>query len=100
MPALTHEFAPISVRLPGANAVMSDIPVGLFTSPPSLDVDHEQLTVRLHSSAFRPLANLSSLESESLITLMRASPSPYVRSRRAPLLLALTPPSIGSSSKS
>jgi len=44
MPASTCELPPINLRLPGANPVMSDIPVEFPTSPSSLDVDHEQLT--------------------------------------------------------
>jgi len=52
MPASTFRLPPINVHLPGASAVMSDIPVELPTSPSLLDVDHEQLTVWLHSIAF------------------------------------------------
>ena len=46
MPAPTCGHPSINLQLPGANAVMSDIPVELPASPSSLDVDHERLTVR------------------------------------------------------
>ena len=59
MPASTFELSSINVHLPGANGVMNDITVGLSTSPSSLDVDHEQLTVPPRFTAFRPSANLS-----------------------------------------
>ena len=67
MPAPTCGYPSINLQLPGANAVMGDIPVELPASPSSLDVDHEQLTVRPpplpficrltspHSKATRPL---------------------------------------------
>lgn len=79
MPASTCELPPITLHLPGANAVMNDIPVRLSASPSSLDVDNEQLTVRSHPAVFRPFANLSSPESESFIMLTRENLSLYVR---------------------
>lgn len=79
MTALTCELPPINLRLPGANAVMNDIPVGSSTSPSSLDVDHEQLTVQPRFATSRLSTNLFSLESESFIILMRENRSPCVR---------------------
>lgn len=83
MPASTCEISPINLHLPGASAVMSGIPVELPTSPCSLDVDHEHLTVWPHFTTFSPWANLLLLESEPFITLMTVNRSPYVRSRCA-----------------
>ena len=58
MPASTRELLRVNLRLQGANAVMGDIPVELPVSPSSLDVEHEQLTVRPSSLPFaRPLTS-------------------------------------------
>ena len=59
MPASTHEIPAINLYIPGASAATSDIPVELSTSPSSLDVDHEQLTVCPPSAGFSPSADLS-----------------------------------------
>lgn len=48
MPASPCEIPPINVHLPGANAVISEIPVKLTASPSSLAVDDEQLTRTVH----------------------------------------------------
>jgi hypothetical protein len=68
-----HSCPPIKLQLPGANAVMSDIPVEFPASPYSLDVDDEQLTVRLRFTAFCPSTNAFSLESGPFITPMKAN---------------------------
>ena len=46
MLAPSSGLPPIAVHLPGANALMNDIPVESSTSPSSLAADEEQLTVR------------------------------------------------------
>ena len=69
MPTSACEFPPINLHLPGASAVTSDIPIGLPTSPSSLDVDHEQLTVWVSLHWLHSFANLYSPESELFITL-------------------------------
>jgi hypothetical protein len=73
MPTPTCGHPPINFQLPGANAVMSDIPVELPASPYSLDVDHEQLTVRPCFTAFCLSTDLSSLESDPFTMFMRAN---------------------------
>ena len=70
MPGSTCGAPPINLHLPGADAVTSDIPIELPTSPSSLDVDHEQLTVWHRFTALSPLANHSPSESEPFIMLM------------------------------
>ena len=76
MLASSSEHPPINVHLPGANSVMSDIPVELSTSPSSLVLDDEQLMVRPHLTAFQPFANLYPPQSEPFIILMTANQSP------------------------
>lgn len=46
MMAVSSKLPPVSVHLPGANAVMSDISLEPSTSPSSFVADDEQLTVR------------------------------------------------------
>ena len=58
MPASSFGFPPITVNLPGVNAVMSDIPVQLPASPSSLALDDEQLMVRPRFTIFSQLDNL------------------------------------------
>ena len=58
MSSPTCELPPVGLRLPSAKAVMGDIPVGLSTSPSSVDTNHEQLTVWPFSVTFRALTNL------------------------------------------
>lgn len=96
MSASPCEFPPINVHFPGANSVISEIPVEWSTSPSSLIADEEQLTVRPHLTAFRLFAYLHPLESEPSTTLTKEKQSPYVlpffghlRRRSANLLLAL-----------
>ena len=79
MPASTRELPHINLRLHGVNAVMGDIPVELPVSPSSVDVDHEQLTVRPRLATFCPPADPSPPKSEPFIILMRENRSPYVR---------------------
>jgi len=76
MPGSTCEVPPINLHLPGADAVTSDIPIKLPTSPSSLDVDHEQLTVWPRFTAFSPFTNHSPPKSEPFITLTMANRSP------------------------
>lgn len=58
MPASSCEFSPIDVHLPSANSVISDTALESSTSPSSLAVDDEQLTVRPHFTLIRPLSYL------------------------------------------
>lgn len=78
MPASPHKIPPINVHLPGANAVISEIPVELTASPSSLSVDDEQLTVRSPSTNFHLSAHLCLLGSEPSIIPMRGNRSPCV----------------------
>lgn len=58
MPGSAREIPAINIYIPGASAVTGDIPVELPTSPSSLDVDHEQLTVRPPFTGSSPSADL------------------------------------------
>jgi len=71
----TCELPPIDLQLPGASAVTGDIPIELPTSPPSLDVDNEQLTVWSRFTVLCPLADTFPLESEQFISPTTANQS-------------------------
>ena len=64
MPGSTREIPAINLYIPGASAVTSDIPVELPASPSSLDVDHEQLTVRPPFTSFSPSADFSHFKAD------------------------------------
>lgn len=79
MPTSPSKLLPISVNLPGANAVMGGIPLGSSVSPSSFATYDEPLTVRPCSVMFGLLGNLYLRESKPSITPVMANPSLLAR---------------------